>query len=77
MCFFLTKLHQAFSTCVAHITVVVTYYVPLVFIYLRLGCHDPLDRVVAVFYTMVTSLLNPLIYTLRNKEIKEDWGAGD
>ncbi|XP_030401634.1 olfactory receptor 10G6-like [Gopherus evgoodei] len=62
---------RAFSTCVAHITVVVTYYVPLVFIYLRPGSHHPIDRVVGVFYTTVTPLLNPLIFTLRNKEMKE------
>ncbi|EMP31249.1 Olfactory receptor 10G6 [Chelonia mydas] len=61
---------RAFSTCAAHITVVVTYYVPLVFIYLRPGSQHPMDRVVAVFYTTVTPLLNPLIYTLRNKEMK-------
>ncbi|KAM9120753.1 olfactory receptor 10G6-like [Pangshura tecta] len=63
--------HRAFSTCVAHITVVATYYVPLVFIYLRPGSHHPVDRVVCVFYTTVTPLLNPLIFTLRNKEMKE------
>ncbi|KYO48231.1 olfactory receptor 10G6 [Alligator mississippiensis] len=62
--------HRAFSTCAAHITVVVTYYVPLVFIYLRPGSRHPLDGVVAVFYTTVTPLLNPIIYTLRNKEMK-------
>ncbi|XP_044840891.1 olfactory receptor 10G6-like [Mauremys mutica] len=62
---------RAFSTCVAHITVVVTYYVPLVFIYLRPGSHHPVDRVVGVFYSTVTPLLNPLIFTLRNKEMKE------
>ncbi|XP_042329805.1 olfactory receptor 10G6-like [Sceloporus undulatus] len=61
---------RAFSTCAAHITVVVTYYVPLVFIYLRPGSQDPLDGLVAVFYTTVTPLLNPIIYTLRNKEMK-------
>uniref|UniRef100_A0A8D0B708 G-protein coupled receptors family 1 profile domain-containing protein n=1 Tax=Salvator merianae TaxID=96440 RepID=A0A8D0B708_SALMN len=61
---------RAFSTCAAHITVVVTYYVPLVFIYLRPGSENPLDGVVAVFYTTVTPLLNPIIYTLRNKEMK-------
>uniref|UniRef100_A0A8C3SFS9 G-protein coupled receptors family 1 profile domain-containing protein n=1 Tax=Chelydra serpentina TaxID=8475 RepID=A0A8C3SFS9_CHESE len=61
---------RAFSTCAAHITVVVTYYVPLVFIYLRPASQHPLDSVVAVFYTTVTPLLNPLIYTLRNKEMK-------
>ncbi|XP_074838285.1 olfactory receptor 10G6-like [Carettochelys insculpta] len=62
---------RAFSTCGAHTTVVVTYYVPLFIIYLRAGSKDTLDGVVAVFYTTVTPLLNPLIYTLRNKEIKE------
>ncbi|XP_015746948.1 olfactory receptor 10G6-like, partial [Python bivittatus] len=61
---------RAFSTCSAHISVVVTYYVPLVFIYLRPGSQDPLDGVVAVFYTSLTPLLNPIIYTLRNKDIK-------
>ncbi|XP_060110691.1 olfactory receptor 10G6-like [Heteronotia binoei] len=61
---------RAFSTCAAHITVVVMYYVPLVFIYLRPASQDPLDGVVAVFYTTVTPLLNPIIYTLRNKEMK-------
>ncbi|XP_053117298.1 olfactory receptor 10G6-like [Hemicordylus capensis] len=61
---------RAFSTCTAHVTVVVTYYIPLVFIYLRPGSQDPLDGVVAVFYTSVTPLLNPIIYTLRNKDIK-------
>ncbi|XP_039353314.1 olfactory receptor 10G6-like [Mauremys reevesii] len=62
---------RAFSTCVAHVTVVVTYYVPGLFIYLRPGSWHPLDGVVAVFYTTVTPLLNPLIYTLRNKEMKD------
>ncbi|XP_063158845.1 olfactory receptor 10G6-like [Candoia aspera] len=61
---------RAFSTCTAHIIAVVTYYVPLVFIYLRPGSQDPLDGVVAVFYTSLTPLLNPIIYTLRNKDIK-------
>lgn len=61
---------RAFSTCTSHVTVVVTYYVPLVFIYLRPGSQDPLDGVVAVFYTSLTPLLNPIIYTLRNKDIK-------
>ncbi|XP_006039037.2 olfactory receptor 10G6-like [Alligator sinensis] len=62
--------HRAFSTCAAHITVVVTYYVPLVFIYLRPGSRHPLDGIVAIFYTTVTPLLNPVVYTLRNKEMK-------
>ncbi|XP_048373816.1 olfactory receptor 10G6-like [Sphaerodactylus townsendi] len=61
---------RAFSTCSAHVILVVTYYVPLVFIYLRPGSQGPLDGMVAVFYTSLTPLLNPIIYTLRNKDIK-------
>ncbi|XP_060111908.1 olfactory receptor 10G6-like [Heteronotia binoei] len=61
---------RAFSTCTAHVTLVVTYYIPLIFIYLRPGSQGPLDGMVAVFYTSLTPLLNPIIYTLRNKDIK-------
>ncbi|KAM6158628.1 olfactory receptor 10G6-like [Rhynchocyon petersi] len=61
---------NAFSTCAAHLTVVIIYYVPCTFIYLRPGSQEPLDGVVAVFYTVITPLLNLIIYTLRNKERK-------
>ncbi|XP_004482399.2 olfactory receptor 10G2-like [Dasypus novemcinctus] len=61
---------RAFSTCGSHLTVVTVYYVPCIFIYLRAGSKSPLDGAVAVFYTVVTPLLNPLIYTLRNQEMK-------
>ena len=61
---------NAFSTCAAHLTVVIVYYVPCTCIYLRPGSQEPLDGVVAVFYTVITPLLNPIIYTLRNKEMK-------
>ncbi|XP_066486636.1 olfactory receptor 10G6-like [Tiliqua scincoides] len=62
--------HRAFSTCTAHITLVLIYYVPVVYTYLRPPSQDSLDKVVAMFYTAVTPCLNPLIYTLRNKEMK-------
>jgi olfactory receptor len=61
---------NAFSTCAAHLTVVIVYYMPCTFIYLLPGSQEPLDGVVAVFYTVITPLLNPIIYTLRNKERK-------
>ncbi|XP_015265154.1 PREDICTED: olfactory receptor 10G6-like [Gekko japonicus] len=63
--------HRTFSTCTAHITLVVIYYVPVVYNYLRPASQGSLDGVVAMFYTAVTPFLNPLIYTLRNKEMKD------
>ncbi|XP_028560606.2 olfactory receptor 10G6-like [Podarcis muralis] len=65
-----TGRQRAFSTCTAHITLVVIYYVPVVYNYLRPPSQDSLDGIVAVFYTALTPLLNPLIYTLRNNEMK-------
>ncbi|XP_015684690.2 olfactory receptor 10G6-like [Protobothrops mucrosquamatus] len=62
--------HRAFSTCTAHLTVVIIYYLPVVYHYLRPASQDSMDGVVSMFYTTVTPLLNPLIYTLRNKEMK-------
>nr|XP_028558916.1 olfactory receptor 10G6-like [Podarcis muralis] len=61
---------HAFSTCTSHIIIVMICYIPLTFTYLRPGAQDPLGGVVAVFYTTVTPFLNPVIYTLRNKEMK-------
>ena len=62
---------RAFQTCASHCTVVLCFYGPLVFIYLRPGSKEVVDRIVAVFYTVMTPLLNPVVYTLRNKEVKK------
>ncbi|XP_061445083.1 olfactory receptor 10G6-like [Rhineura floridana] len=62
--------NRAFSTCTSHVTLVVIYYVPVVYNYLRPPSQDSLDGVVGMFYTAVTPFLNPLIYTLRNNEMK-------
>ncbi|XP_004715010.1 olfactory receptor 1009-like [Echinops telfairi] len=65
--------YKAFSTCSSHITAVSILYGTLFFIYVRPGAIFSLDlnKVVAVFYTAVIPMLNPLIYSLRNKEVKD------
>ncbi|XP_073464247.1 olfactory receptor 10G4-like [Aquarana catesbeiana] len=62
---------KAFSTCVSHVTVVALFYIPCIFTYMRPNSKSTFDGVVAVFYTLITPLLNPIIYSLRNKEVKE------
>nr|XP_003423102.1 olfactory receptor 2L13-like [Loxodonta africana] len=62
---------KAFTTCSAHLTVVTFYYVPFVYTYLQpRNVHSPAqDKILAVFYTILTPMLNPIIYSLRNKEV--------
>ncbi|XP_066110077.1 olfactory receptor 9I1-like [Saccopteryx bilineata] len=63
---------KSFSTCASHLTAVALFFGTLIFMYMRSGSDTSLeeDKVVSVFYTVVIPMLNPLIYSLRNKEVK-------
>ncbi|XP_071991735.1 olfactory receptor 10G2-like [Engystomops pustulosus] len=61
---------KTFSTCASHMIVVLLFYVPCVFIYMRPYSGSSVDSTIAIFYTLITPLLNPVIYSLRNKEVK-------
>ncbi|KAM6149000.1 olfactory receptor 2L3-like [Erethizon dorsatum] len=62
---------KAYSTCSTHLTVVTFYIAPFAYSYLRpKSLRSPAeDKVLAVFYTVLTPMLNPVIYSLRNKEV--------
>ncbi|XP_013216046.2 olfactory receptor 4P4 [Ictidomys tridecemlineatus] len=61
---------KALSTCGSHITVVLMFFLPLIFTYVPMADSVSDDKVFALFYTMIAPLFNPLIYTLRNTDMK-------
>ncbi|XP_063297534.1 olfactory receptor 6N1-like [Pelobates fuscus] len=66
---------KTFSTCASHFLVVNLFYLPIIFMYIRPRASYSLnvDSLVAMLYTVLTPMMNPMIYTLRNKEIKESF----
>ncbi|XP_043306736.1 olfactory receptor 12D2-like [Cervus canadensis] len=67
-----SMLHKALSTCVSHFLVVILFYIPGVFVYIHPATSSSMDQdqIIAIMYSVITPILNPLIYTLRNKEVK-------
>ncbi|KAM9692809.1 olfactory receptor 9S13-like isoform 1-T1 [Dama dama] len=71
--------HKLFSTCGSHMTAVSLFYGTLFVMYAQPGAVESMEqgKVVSVFYTLVIPMLNPLIYSLRNKDVKEAlWRLG-
>ena len=71
--------HKLFSTCSCHLTAVSIYYGTVFVMYAQPGAVESVEQgmVVSVFYTLVIPMLNPLIYSLRNKEVKDAlWRLG-
>ncbi|XP_025858645.2 olfactory receptor 13D1-like [Vulpes vulpes] len=64
---------KAFSTCSAHLTVVILFYGSALFMYMKPKSKDTntSDEIVVLSYGVITPMLNPIIYSLRNKEVKE------
>nr|XP_056720147.1 olfactory receptor 4K14-like [Euleptes europaea] len=65
---------KAISTSTTHLIVVSMYFGPCIYIYLRPSTRFMSDKVLSIFYTAVTPLLNPAIYALKNKEMKSAMG---
>ena len=63
---------KAFFTCGSHMLAVTIFYGTLIFMYLQPSSQHSLDtdKMASVFYTVIIPMLNPLIYSLRNKDVK-------
>ncbi|KAM9670338.1 olfactory receptor 5M5 [Dama dama] len=65
--------HKAFSTCGSHLVAVTVFYGTLFCMYVRPPTDQSVEqsKIIAVFYTFVSPMLNPIIYSLRNKDVKQ------
>ncbi|XP_042333594.1 olfactory receptor 6-like [Sceloporus undulatus] len=68
-----TGRNKAFSTCASHLAVVIIYYTAMIFIYVRPKAITSYDsnKLISAIYAVLTPMLNPFIYCLRNKEVKK------
>ncbi|XP_062974446.1 olfactory receptor 5AR1-like [Elgaria multicarinata webbii] len=62
---------KALSTCASHFAAITLFYGTVFFMYIKPSTNNSMDKVASVFYSIIIPMLNPLIYSLRNKEVKE------
>ncbi|XP_047587794.1 olfactory receptor 2G3-like [Lutra lutra] len=65
--------YKVFSACSSHLVVVIMYFGPAMYMYLQPPTNSTQTKFMSFFYCVITPLLNPLIYTLRNKDVKRAW----
>jgi olfactory receptor len=64
--------HKAVSTCASHFTAALIFYATIIFMYLQPSPSHSMDtdKIASVFYTIIIPMLNPVVYSLRNKKVK-------
>jgi olfactory receptor len=65
--------HKALSTCSSHLMVFIMYFGPGIYMYLQPPSKSSQAKFMSLFYSVMTPLFNPLIYTLRNKDVQAAW----
>nr|XP_011727922.2 olfactory receptor 15 [Macaca nemestrina]XP_015285340.1 PREDICTED: olfactory receptor 15-like [Macaca fascicularis] len=65
--------HKALSTCSSHLVVVIMYFGSAIYMYVQHSANNTQAKFMSFFYSVVTPLLKPFIYTLRNKKVKRAW----